>query len=508
MLFGMMSGGTAADQRSLTNTLPRFQDQSIRLHFRCLIHRYAELTGRASRRRLYPSMKGSMFRPSFRVARVAAVVGCFLALTAQAQTDERGLRVKPGEKVGALPGSEKRWALIIGIDAYEDPQINRLEAASNDAKELGAVLVSHGGFRRDQVIILASDGPPRNRPSRGNILRRLSNLHGTVAADGLLVVAFAGHGIERGGRAYLLPGDAQMSENLALLEETAINVEVVKNWIRNTGVGQVLMIIDACRNDPVAGRGDEENRLTEAYTRGFSFDVRNQEVRAFATLYATDIGHRAYEDRERRQGYFTSALVHGLKGGAANENGEVTLGRLVRYLEETVPNQIARDLGKDKKQRPFAVVEGYKADELVIALAPSKIASNVATTADPMKAKAAGADPANLLSSAHTIFVASNTRFLKTSQLENEIRKKPEYKALGLRIVNDKKLADLEIRLDRTSPVSFFYTFSVFNPETGILVTSGKVLAWDGHRAATEMANEIVKQIQTARSPAASPPKN
>lgn len=445
--------------------------------------------------------------PSFRAALAVAVVGCFLALTAQAQTDERGLSVKPSEKVGALPGSEKRWALIIGIDGYEDPQINRLEAASNDAKQLAAALISYGGFPRDQVIILTSDGLPRNRPSRGNILRRLSNLQGVVPAEGLLVVAFAGHGIERGGRAYLLPGDAQMSENLALLEETAINVEVIKNWIRHTGVRQVLMIIDACRNDPIAGRGDEENVLTEAYTRGFRFDVRNQEVTAFATLYATDIGHRAYEDRERKQGYFTSALVEGLKGGAANENGEVTLGRLVRYLEETVPKQISRDLGKDKNQRPFAVIEGYKADELVIALAPLKVASNVATAADQMKAKAAGADPATLLSSVRTIFVASSTKFLKPSQLENEIRKKPEFKTLGLRIVNDKKLADLEIQLDRTSPISFFYTFSVFNPETGILVTSGKVLAWDGHKAATEMANEIVKQIQAARAPAASQPK-
>jgi caspase domain-containing protein len=452
-------------------------------------------------------MKGTTLRRSFRAALAVAVIGCFLALTAEAQTDERGLSVKPLEKVGALPGSEKRWALIIGIDAYDDPQINKLEAASNDAKELAAALISHGGFPRDQVIILTSDGLSRNRPSRGNILRRLSNLQGVVPAEGLLVVAFAGHGIERGGRAYLLPGDAQMSENLALLEETAINVDVIKNWIRRTGVRQVLMIIDACRNDPTAGRGDEENVLTEVYTRGFRFDVRNQEVTAFATLYATDIGHRAYEDRERKQGYFTSALVEGLKGGAANENGEVTLGRLVRYLEETVPKQISRDLGKDKNQRPFAVIEGYKADELVIALAPLKVASNVAAPADQMKARAASADPAKALSSVRTIVVASSTKFLKPSHLEDEMRKRPEFKTLGLRIVNDKKLADLEIQLDRTSPISFFYTFSVFSPETGILVTSGKVLAWDGHKAATEMANLIVKQIQAARTPAAAQPK-
>ena len=453
-------------------------------------------------------MKEGSSWPSFRAARTAAVVGCFLALTAQAQTDERSLSVKPGEKVAALPGSEKRWALIIGVDGYEDHQINKLEAASNDAKELAAALISHGGFPRDQVIILSSDGPPRNRPSRGNILRRLSNFQGLVPTEGLLVVAFAGHGIERGGRAYLLPSDAQMSENLVLLEETAINVEVMKKFIRDTGVRQVLMIIDACRNDPIAGRGDGENVLTEAYARGFSFDVRNKEVSAFATLYATDIGHRAYENSERKQGYFTSALVEGLKGGAATENGEVTLGRLVSYLEETVPKQISRDFGKDKKQRPFAVIEGYKADELVIAVAPLKVTSNVATAAaDQMKVSAAGADPVKLLGSVRTIVISSSTSFLKPSQLENEISKRPEFKTLGLRIVNDKKLADLEIRLDRTSPISFFYTFSIFNSETGILVTSGKVLTWDGHKAATAMAEEIVKQIQAARAPAGSETK-
>ena len=32
------------------------------------------------------------------------------------------------------------------------------------------------------------------------------------------------------------------------------------------------------------------------------------------------------------------------------------------------------------------------------------------------------------------------------------------------------------------------------------MVTSDKVLTWDGHKAATEMANEIVKQIQAARA--------
>ena len=49
--------------------------------------------------------------------------------------------------------------------------------------------------------------------------------------------------------------------------------------------------------------------LPTAYTRGFNFDVANREVEAYATLDATSVGARAYEYVEKRQGYFTWAVV-------------------------------------------------------------------------------------------------------------------------------------------------------------------------------------------------------
>jgi outer membrane lipoprotein-sorting protein len=174
--------------------------------------------------------------------------------------------------------------------------------------------------------------------------------------------------MERNGHAYLLPSDAQVTDDVTFLEETAVSVSRMHERIKATGVGQVLVLLDACRNDP-GGRADAPNPLTEAYTRGFNFDVRNREVQAFATLYATAVGYRAYEYSEKKQGYFTWALVEGLKGGAANERGEVTLARLVDYVQTVVPKRVGIDLGSGKVQQPFAVVEGYKADGLVLALA-------------------------------------------------------------------------------------------------------------------------------------------
>lgn len=282
-----------------------------------------------------------------------------------AQTVDRGIKV--GNQVKTLPGSPKRYALIVGVDQYADTQITTLGGASNDAKTLANALIQYAGFPSEQVTLLASDQPAERQPTRGNILRRLSNMAAVIPPDGLLLISFAGHGIERGGQAFLLPSDSQVSNDVDLLEQTAINVSQIKDRVKKIGVKQVLMILDACRNDPV-GRANADNKLTTAYTRGFNFDLRNREVQAFATLYATEVGHRAYEYKEKKQGYFTWVLVEALRGGAANEKGEVTLASLVKYLQERVPKRVLQDLGPGKDQKPFAVVEGYRADELVISV--------------------------------------------------------------------------------------------------------------------------------------------
>ncbi len=288
--------------------------------------------------------------------------------------------VAQDNQISALPVSAKRWALVIGVDKYTDPQISPLKGSDNDARLIANALVRYAGFPQDQVILLSTDQPAERQPTRVNILRRLSNLSTAVPKDGLLLVSFAGHGMERSGQAFLLPSDAQISDQISFLEETAISMNRVKERIKETGVGQVVVLLDACRNDP-GGRADAPNPLSNAYTNAFNFDTRNREVQAFATVYATGIGQRAYEYTEKKQGYFSWAVVEGLKGGAANEKGEVTLSQLVKYVQDTVPKRLAIDLGSTKQQKPFAVIEGYRADELVVAVTNS--ATNAANNSTP-----------------------------------------------------------------------------------------------------------------------------
>jgi tetratricopeptide (TPR) repeat protein len=281
-----------------------------------------------------------------------------------------GSTVSQLNQITTLPIGPKRWALVIGVDKYMDPQISPLKGSDNDARLIADALVRYAGFPQDQVILLSTAQPMERQPTRVNILRRLSNLSTAVPKDGLLLISFAGHGMERSGQAFLMPSDAQISDQISFLEETAISINRVKERIKDTGVGQVLVLLDACRNDP-GGRADAPNPLSNAYTNAFNFDVRNREVQAFATVYATGIGPRAYEYTEKKQGYFSWAIVEGLKGAAANERGEITLASLVKYVQESVPKRLAIDLGSTKQQRPFANIEGYRAEQLVLAVTNS-----------------------------------------------------------------------------------------------------------------------------------------
>lgn len=310
---------------------------------------------------------------------LVSLLSAFPYVLAQEPQSSGRLLTHP-ESVNTLPAQSKRWALLIGVDRYEDSNIGPLGGAANDANSLKDVLIRYAGFPQDQVIVLSTNEPPERQPTRKNILKRLSNLSGLIPKDGLLLVSFAGHGIDRSGRAFLIPSDATLTEDLGLLEETAVSVSHIKQRIKDTGVQQVMILLDACRAYPT-GRSDSPNPLTPAFTNAFSFDTRNHEVVAFAVLYATAVGYRAYEYGEKHQGYFSWAIAEALSGAAANDRGEVTLRALVKYLEDKVPKLVALDYGAKVIQKPFAEIEGYRADELVLAVArASKVNTSSSST--------------------------------------------------------------------------------------------------------------------------------
>jgi len=104
-----------------------------------------------------------------------------------------------------------------------------------------------------------------------------------------------------------------------------------------------------------------------------------------------------------------------------------------------------------------------------------------------------------LLRSARSVFVSSNTVYLRPESLENALRGRADFQSLDVAIVKDRQTADLVIDLNRPL-FTFDFTYSVWRRQSSRLVASGKVTAFDGNGAAPKIAKELIKQMQSARS--------
>ncbi|HEV8486333.1 MAG TPA: hypothetical protein VGV87_22505 [Blastocatellia bacterium] len=115
------------------------------------------------------------------------------------------------------------------------------------------------------------------------------------------------------------------------------------------------------------------------------------------------------------------------------------------------------------------------------------------------RSAALNTNPGDLLRAARTVFVRSETVFLKPDQLEHALRERKEFEALGLMIVKDPNVADLMIDLNRPL-FTYTFTFTVSSSQTSVLLMSGKVIAFDGNFASQKIAKELLKRLGLARS--------
>lgn len=75
------------------------------------------------------------------------LVGAILAFGALAGDQQKDIGVRAPAGVGRQAGYADSWALVIGIDHYQHPGIERLGAAVNNAQAMEAFWLSPGSSR-------------------------------------------------------------------------------------------------------------------------------------------------------------------------------------------------------------------------------------------------------------------------------------------------------------------------------------------------------------------------
>jgi hypothetical protein len=131
----------------------------------------------------------------------------------------------------------RRVALVIGNAAYE--KWSPLGNPGNDAAAVAAALEKQLGF--DKVIL------KRDLTERGFKAALLEFSQAAAGAD-VGLIYFAGHGMEAGGKNFLIPIDAE-PPTPANLDLYAIPLDAVMR--RFEGVSKLkLVVLDACRSSP------------------------------------------------------------------------------------------------------------------------------------------------------------------------------------------------------------------------------------------------------------------
>jgi len=121
----------------------------------------------------------------------------------------------------------------------------------------------------------------------------------------------------------------------------------------------------------------------------------------------------------------------------------------------------------------------------------------------PQSSAAIGsADPKQILKNAKTIQIHSKTSFLTVDTLDRALALQKDWPQLGLTIVQDQRVADLLIEIDRPL-FTYVHTFVIVDKRTSIVLGSGKVTAFDGTIASGGLAKDIVKVLVAVRLPAA-----
>lgn len=130
----------------------------------------------------------------------------------------------------------KYYSLIIGVNRYEDEQIDNLDHPVSDARRLAQVLISNYTFEKSNVEVLEN-------PQRAHIIDALDRLSHQIAETDNLLIFYAGHGIwnEQLNQGYWLPSDASVNSKSHWLSNSTL-----RDYVGGIKSKHTLLISDAC----------------------------------------------------------------------------------------------------------------------------------------------------------------------------------------------------------------------------------------------------------------------
>jgi hypothetical protein len=198
----------------------------------------------------------------------------------------------------ALTGSpalaERRIALVIGNSDYNDTSIS-LANPRNDAEDMAAALRA---LAFD--VVMVTNASKRAVDGAVEQFARLGS-----EADSV-VFYYAGHAMQYQGRNYLMPVDATLVDEISLRYNMVSFDDIRAAMSRTRGIK--VMILDACRNNPLAERFERSQVGANRGGMGTRGLARIDTTAGTVVSYATAADNVAIDGTGRNSPYTTALL--------------------------------------------------------------------------------------------------------------------------------------------------------------------------------------------------------
>ena len=257
-------------------------------------------------------------------------------------------------------------ALCIGVSNYGGVASD-LPGVANDVAAVAGLLSGDGGAFGGATQLLRDEEATRER-----VLVELKRALTDGSAEQVFIY-LAGHGMAAGGRYYFVPRNLRAADP----EATAVPLADVRELFEACPAKRVLLFLDCCHSGGVLARGVEPNDQPR--------DVLHRAIQVVGgegkMIYAACTEEQlSYESKgPDAQGFFTRAMVEGIRGKASSAEGEVTAGALFDYIDRQV-ERVGQGL-----QRPMQ--HGHTAGRMILI----HDAARAAPSATDVQAAATGA---------------------------------------------------------------------------------------------------------------------
>ena len=234
----------------------------------------------------------------------------------------------------------KNWAICVGINQYRFLQ--DLTCAVNDAEKMHVWLKETAKFEQTYLFTDTSpeiddmSEPLPSQPTFTTLRRWLRKRfeRPILSPSDSLWFFFSGYGVRVQGKDYLLLSDSDPYPEE--VNNSAISLAFVTEQLRQSGAGNIMMFVDACRHKDESDLG-----------------IELQPEQGIIFIASCSPGEKSYEIEALNHGSFTYALLECLQ--IQGKQNCATVERLCKRLKDRVA-EINREYYRPK-QTPYITIE-------------------------------------------------------------------------------------------------------------------------------------------------------